>query len=115
VLIPGWLDLIYAQNTHGAMGFFGDRPWLLVAMAFVVVILLGAMLRELVRRSAPAQIGFGLVLGGALGNVFDRSVHHYVVDFIAPRWFYVFNGADACITIGLALIAVAAWRTPARA
>ena len=42
----------------------------------------------------------------------DRVLHHYVIDFIAPRWFYIFNGADACITVGLVLMAIASLRTP---
>jgi signal peptidase II len=110
--VPGVLDFTYAQNTHGAMGLFGDRSWLLIVLAFVVVAGLTLMLRDLIRESPLAQIGFGLVLGGAFGNVIDRVLHHYVIDFIAPRWFYIFNGADACITVGLLLMAIASLRTP---
>jgi signal peptidase II len=114
-LVPGWLDLAYAQNTHGAMGLFGERAWLLILMAIVVVAVIAWMLRDLIRDSRPAQIGFGLMLGGAAANVVDRSIHHYVVDFIEPRWFYIFNGADACVTVGLALLAYASLRRPERA
>lgn len=112
--MPGWLDFTYAQNTHGAMGLFGDRSWLLVVLAVLVVGVLTYMLRDLIRESPLAQIGFGLVLGGAMGNVIDRTVHHFVVDFIAPRWFYIFNGADSCITVGLVLITIASFQAPAK-
>jgi lipoprotein signal peptidase len=37
-----------------------------------------------------------------------------VVDFIAPRWFYIFNGADSCITVGLVLITIASLRPAPR-
>jgi signal peptidase II len=114
-LIPGWLDIEYAQNEHGAMGLFGDHSVVLVTLALVVVVVLAVMLRSLIRESALAQVGFGLMVGGAMGNVVDRIIHHYVVDFIAPRWFYVFNGADACITVGLCLMAFASLRRPASA
>jgi signal peptidase II len=113
-IVPGWLDFTYAQNTHGAMGLFGNRSWLLVVLALIVVAVLSFMLRELIRELPLAQIGFGLVLGGALGNVIDRSLHHFVVDFIAPRWFYIFNGADSCITVGLVLITIASLRPTPR-
>jgi len=97
------------------MGLFGDRPVLLVGLALLVIAVLAFLLREIVRRSPPAQVGFGLVLGGALGNVIDRLTHRFVVDLVAPRGFYVFNLADACITIGLGLIVLGALRPGARA
>lgn len=104
--MPGVLSIVVVRNTHGAMGLLGDRPALLIVLAVAVLIVLGFLLRDVVRRSATAQIGYGLVAGGALGNVIDRFVHGYVVDFIAPRGFYIFNVADACITIGIVLVAL---------
>jgi len=97
------------------MGLFGDRPLLLILLASVVVIVLAFLLRDALRRSALAQIGFGLILGGAIGNVVDRYVHHFVVDFVSVRNFYIFNGADACITAGVVLLVVSALRRTARA
>jgi signal peptidase II len=114
-LIPGLLDLHFVRNVHGAMGLFGDRPLLLVSLALVVVGVLAFLLRTIVRRSPLAQVGFGLMLGGAFGNVVDRSLHQYVVDFISPRGFFVFNLGDACISLGLACVAVATWRLPTEA
>lgn len=55
-----------------------------------------------------ARYGFALVIGGAIGNLIDRSMHGYVVDYVLfhlPSWsFAIFNLADAFITIGAALI-----------
>jgi len=104
VVVPGLLDLTYVQNPHGALGLFGDRPALLIALAAAVVAVLAYLVRDIVRRSALGQIGFGLVVGGATGNIVDRFVHHFVVDFIAPRGFYVFNLGDAFISVGIALV-----------
>jgi signal peptidase II len=110
VVVPGMLDVTYVQNPYGAMGLFGDRPVLLIVLAAAVIAVIAYVLRDTVGRSALAQIGFGLVVGGALGNIVDRFVHHFVVDFIAPRGFYVFNVGDACISIGIALIVAAGLR-----
>ena len=85
-----------------------------VVLALIVVAGLTFMLRDLIVESPVAQIGFGLVLGGAMGNIIDRVLHHYVIDFIAPRWFYIFNGADSCITAGLILLALRHCNVPRR-
>lgn len=96
------------------MGLFGDRPALLVALALAVLIALGFLLRPNIRGSALAQAGYGLVAGGALGNVVDRATHGYVIDFVALAGFWVFNVADACIAVGLLLLAWPAVRARRR-
>lgn len=110
-IVPGLLTFTYVENAHGAMGLFGDRPALLVALAILALGVLGWFLRVPLRASA-AQVGFGLVAGGAIGNVVDRLVHGYVVDFIALPHFFVFNVADAAITLGLVAIAVPTFAPP---
>ena len=111
-VIPHVLALVYIPNYHGVMGLFGDRLVVLIALALTVVAVLFALLRDTLRHCALAQLGFGMILGGAAGNVIDRFVHGFVVDFIAIRNFCVFNLADACIDAGLVLVAVGAWHAP---
>ena len=57
-----------------------------------------------------SRIGFALIIGGAIGNLIDRSLHGYVIDYILfhlPSWsFAVFNLADAYISIGAALVVI---------
>ncbi len=105
-VVPRLLDLTYVENTHGAMGLFGDRPAVLIALAATVLVTLWFALREALRRSPLAQIGFGAIAGGALGNVIDRVTHGYVIDYIALPHFYIFNLADAAIAVGAALVAL---------
>jgi signal peptidase II len=105
-IVPRLLDFTYVRNAHGAMGLFGDRPVLLIALAVGALAVLWYLLRTTLVASPLAQVGFGLVAGGALGNVTDRIVHGYVIDFVSVPHFYVFNLADTAITIGLVLIAL---------
>jgi signal peptidase II len=105
-IVPHLLDLTYVENTHGAMGLFGDRPGLLIALAAIVLVALGFALRGALRQSPLAQVGFGAIAGGALGNVIDRVTHGYVIDYIALPHFYIFNFADAAIATGAALMAL---------
>ncbi len=113
-LLPHVLSLVYLRNQHGAMGLFGDRPAVLIALSLGVLVLLALLLHDALRSSPLAQSGFGLIAGGAAGNVVDRFMHGYVVDFISAGSFYVFNVADACVTIGVVLIALGSRAAPAR-
>jgi len=70
-----------------------------------------------VRRSTLVRIAFGMIAGGAVGNIVDRLQHRWVVDFIDFKtiWPNVFNVADASITIGVGLLIIASLRREVRA
>ena len=119
---PGFTPVIgrfagfsYVCNTGTAFSRFQNSPlvWLPVLIAFTAVGWL--WLRSLPLGRTLQQFAFGLVIGGATGNLIDRARLGYVVDFVDLRLsdslrFYVFNVADSSICIGVALLAVAFWR-----
>ena len=86
-----------------------NERWLLALILLVIV-----FITYLWARSNPlrwvSQIGFVLVVAGALGNLIDRAVHGYVVDYLlfhAGNWYFaVFNFADALISVGAAAIII---------
>ena len=104
-VIPGILGIRGTQNTGMAFGLLGDHPYLLAILALAILILL---FLYLVRKHLPvyAQIGFGLVLGGAAGNLFDRLVYGYVIDMLEPLFMhlFIFNPADAAVVCGIFLL-----------
>ncbi|MDQ6932397.1 MAG: signal peptidase II [Candidatus Eremiobacteraeota bacterium] len=106
IVIPHLLKWTFEQNQRGAFGLFGNQPWLLIAMALVVLALFWYSFRDLAAKSILVRIAFGMITGGAIGNVVDRLHFHYVVDFIDfySIWPNVFNIADSCITVGVALL-----------
>ncbi len=104
IFIPHLLYWTFVQNTHGAFGLFGDSPIVLVGMAIVVLAVFWFAFREAAAKSIVVQIAFGGIVGGAIGNIVDRFHYHFVVDFIDLRWWPVFNVADSCITVGVALL-----------
>ena len=105
-VIPRFLRWTFEQNQHGAFGLFGSSRILLIAMALVVLTIFWLSFRDATRHSVTARIAFGLILGGAIGNIIDRLHYQYVIDFIDfyRIWPNVFNVADACITIGVVLL-----------
>ncbi|MDQ2872620.1 MAG: signal peptidase II [Candidatus Eremiobacteraeota bacterium] len=117
IVIPHLLKWTYEQNQHGAFGFFGSSPVLLIAMALVVLLIFWISFRDAARTSRLIRVAFGLILGGAIGNIIDRLHFRYVVDFVDfyKIWPNIFNIADSCITIGVALLILASLATRRRA
>ncbi|HEX3466136.1 MAG TPA: signal peptidase II [Candidatus Elarobacter sp.] len=117
VVIPGLLNCNYVRNTHGAFGLFGNSPALLIVLALIVLGIFAYAFRDAVQQSNFVRIAFGMITGGAIGNIVDRFQHQWVVDFIDfyRIWPNVFNVADACITVGVALLILAALRRERRA
>ena len=105
------LDLTLAWNRGVSFGMFGGGG--VPAWAFILVSLaISAVLFWQMARSETwlAKVGFGLIVGGAIGNVIDRLIYGAVVDFILLYWrewsWPVFNVADTAITCGVALILI---------
>src|ERR1700720_1224511 len=82
IVIPHVVYLTYGQNTHGAFGLFGSHPLLLAGFASAVLIGLFLWYRRTGRAGNTTRNAFGLILGGAIGNIADRMRLSYVVDFI---------------------------------
>jgi signal peptidase II len=106
-------DLTLLYNTGAAFSFLagagGWQRWLFVAIAMGMSAFLLHWMYRTPRSHYLLGVGLALVLGGALGNLYDRTVHGHVVDFISLHWegyyFPAFNIADTAITLGtLALL-----------
>ena len=110
-LIPGLLSLTYIENDGGAFGILGGNHLLLLTGSAVAV---SVVLWMLV--SGPGSklntLGCGLILGGAAGNLLDRLIKGEVTDYVHFSFWYIFNAADAAITVGVALLLVSVLRSP---
>lgn len=109
VLIQGVLELRYSENEGAAWGIFSGARWPLVVLTVVLMAAVIAMLWSRRFRSYKlATIAGGLILAGGVGNLIDRAVHGFVVDFIYVRWidFPIFNVADCCVVVGAALMLI---------
>ncbi len=114
-------NLTLLHNTGAAFSFLAEaagwQRWFFVSLALVVSVLLVGWLRKLQPEETWTAVAIVLILGGALGNVYDRVVHGYVVDFLHFYWqdwhFPAFNLADTAITIGAAMMILDMFRNPA--
>jgi signal peptidase II len=115
VLIPDYFSWTLAYNSGAAFSFLADaggwQRWFFAVIAIVVSAVLIVWLKRLKAHETLLAVALALVLGGAIGNVFDRMVYGHVIDFILVHWqnrwyFPAFNLADCAITLGAILLAL---------
>ncbi|MBA3771865.1 MAG: lipoprotein signal peptidase [Ramlibacter sp.] len=107
--VTSFFNVVRAHNTGAAFSFLagasGWQRWFFTAIGIAAALFIVWMLRS---HAGQRLFSFALacILGGAIGNVVDRLVHGYVVDFVQLHWrgwyFPAFNVADAAITVGAA-------------
>jgi len=118
-VIPGWFNLTLAHNSGAAFSFLanesGWQRWFFAIIALIVSIIIFFWIKRLQKHERWVAIALALVLGGALGNLWDRLTLGYVVDFLdfyyqnsrqkAMHW-PAFNIADMAISIGAFMLIV---------
>ena len=114
VVIPDFFSWTLAYNSGAAFSFLADssgwQRWLFALIAVVVSGVLLVWLKRLGRNDTWLAIGLALILGGALGNLYDRIAYGHVIDFILVHWehrlFPAFNVADSAICVGAVMLAL---------
>ncbi|MGI6509449.1 MAG: signal peptidase II [Erysipelotrichaceae bacterium] len=108
-VIKDFFYITYAENTGAAFSILRGQRWFFVTMALIVSVLI---IYYIIKHKPKTleKISLQLILAGAIGNVIDRVVYGYVIDFldfyIFGYDFPVFNIADSCITIGAILLII---------
>lgn len=110
-LLP-YFQLTYLRNQGAAFSFLssagGWQRWFFIGLAVVASILICYWMKKLERSQRHEAIAWALVLGGALGNLIDRILYGYVIDFLDVfygDWHWpAFNVADSAITVGVVML-----------
>jgi signal peptidase II len=116
-VIPGWFRIVHTENPGAAFGFLAQgnavvRTVLLIGVSLVVLFFVVSALisRKSSFTSTATRIGLGFILGGAVGNLYDRILTGTVTDFIEVyngSWsFPAFNIADSAITVGAVFLLI---------
>ncbi len=112
-VIPG-LNLTYVHNTGAAFSFLSDaggwQRWLFICLSSIISVILLVWMKRHPASDRWLAIALGLILGGAIGNLIDRIVFGYVIDFIViyyERWYWpAFNVADSAISVGVVMLII---------
>ncbi len=120
-IIGNYLVFIYTENYGVAFGFLNNLPQsikdiiptILLIIVFCAILLVLTILLNLDKsKQRLSTIGFSMIFAGAIGNFLDRLQRGYVTDFVnmgindTIRFNYNYNVADACITVGITIIAI---------
>jgi signal peptidase II len=108
-LLPGFLDLVYVENTGAIFGFFHSHTELFIALGIAGVIAIFVFLRYFFPATILGAVSFALILGGAVGNLIDRIRFGYAIDFVdihvQERFHWpTFNIADTALTVGILVL-----------
>lgn len=117
--IPGLFNIVHTENPGIAFGMLANssgawRDVLLIGFSAVVLIAISIMLlRPSTQRDTVLRTALAFILGGAVGNLYDRIVNGTVTDFIevhaGQHYFPAFNVADSAITVGACLLLLDMW------
>jgi signal peptidase II len=123
IVIPGFFHLTHTENPGAAFDIlrYSTAPWkqpLLISLSLLAMVIVAAILWKNSHSLRPTNIGLALILGGAIGNLWDRIFNHRVVDFLdfflrSYHW-PVFNIADSAIVTGAMLLVVEILSTKSR-
>lgn len=118
-IIP-FFQFTYVHNLGAAFSFLSDQGgwqrWLFIALSAGASVFISVWLIRLPKQFTLQALGLALVLGGAVGNLVDRVLYGYVIDFLDVyyrQWHWpAFNIADSAITVGVLLLLVESFRQP---
>ncbi len=107
-LIDGFIQLNYAENTGAAFGSFSGKTSLLSIFTFVIIVVGVVYLLVKKRKVDVEYVCITLIISGGLGNLIDRVLRGFVVDYIEPLFmeFAIFNFADILVTCSCIVLVI---------
>lgn len=108
-IIKGVLRFTYVENRGAAFGMLADHRWVFIVVSTLALAALGFYLFKYKPRGLLVRMSMSFIIGGGIGNMIDRALLSYVVDFIDfcafPKiWMWVFNVADAFVCVGAGML-----------
>lgn len=106
-IIDDFFFIDFVKNTGAAFSIFQDWTFLLIILTIIIIILLTYALSQLKNINKIQIYAYGIILGGTIGNLIDRLLYGYVIDFFSFKFgnfhFPIFNIADCALVIGVVL------------
>lgn len=106
-ILGGWISFIYVKNFGAAFGILRDRRYIFIISTIIILTIFIYIIAKSRKVDYLLGISASLIIGGGIGNMVDRLLKGYVIDYIKIIFFpAVCNFADYCITIGVMLLII---------
>lgn len=106
-ILPGLLSLDYVENRGAAFSMLEGQRWLFVSITLVICALIVFGMFQYQNHNSFSWAASVLIVGGGVGNLVDRVLHNYVVDYIHVSFFpAIFNFGDCCVTVGAVFLII---------
>ena len=113
-LVNNFIYITYVRNTGAAWSVFSSNTVFVIIVSFLIILGIIYYIYKNKLDNRIEKIAYSMILGGALGNFFNRLICGYVIDFIDVKIFKydypIFNFADVFIVIGVILLIIYTWR-----
>jgi len=104
-LLDGIFHITYIQNSGAAFSMFQNKTGFLIAMQLIVItIVLVYLIKRQKKEHWCLLVSLSLIAAGGIGNLIDRAMNGYVVDFLDFRFWPIFNVADISVCVGCGLL-----------
>ncbi|MBR5517965.1 MAG: signal peptidase II [Clostridia bacterium] len=102
------LDFSYVGNEGVAFGMLQHNKLLLILLCIVILAVIGYIIYKTKPESMLEKVSYGMIIGGAIGNVYDRIAHGFVIDFIDVKFidYPTFNIADCFVVVGAVMLCI---------
>ncbi|MGB9750273.1 MAG: signal peptidase II [Caldisericia bacterium] len=109
-IFKDFLKFEKVENRGGIFGIFPDGKFFFIIISFIAIILLLYFFIRINPKTIFITFNLSLIFSGILGNLIDRLIYGYVIDFISVKNFPVFNFSDSYITVGIILMFIFLWK-----
>ena len=114
MVIKNFFYITYVRNTGAAWSIFAGKTWMLIMISLIIISIIVWYIFKNKPKNNLEKISYSMILGGSVGNLFDRIIYGYVIDFLDFNLFGydypIFNLADTFIVIGVLLLVIYMWR-----
>lgn len=114
IIIKDFFYITYVRNTGAAWSMFAGKIWLLIIVSILIIGFIIWYIYKNKPKNKLEKLGYAMILGGSFGNLFDRVIYGYVIDFfdfyIFDYDYPIFNLADSFIFIGVIILIIYTWR-----
>lgn len=114
IIIKDFFYITYVRNTGAAWSIFSGETLGIVIVSLMIILGIIYYIFKNNPESKLEKLGYGMILGGAIGNLFDRIIYGYVIDFfdfyIFGYDYPIFNLADSFIFVGVIILIIYTWR-----